>query len=141
MSGLWGSCCMTSPGPMWENWCLWWVRCIITSPFQYIVNRNIFLLYCFEKNNSSSDDKIQAPPGLWRCLWKSSLLLRGHRNLHTRLLFSILLFFLSPTSLLELIRDLERLSLNVHTHMLTLYMYFCVIINSIFPLMISCLLC
>lgn len=49
---------------------------------------------------------------------------QGRGNFYARLLFSTLLFYLSPASPLELIRDLERLSLHVHTHADTVYVFY-----------------
>lgn len=58
---------------------------------------------------------------------------QGRGNFYARFLFSTLLFYLSPASPLELIRDLERLSLCTHIHRrCTLYRYFHVISSSIF---------
>lgn len=48
-------------------------------------------------------------------LVKSPAPAQGRGNFYASLLFSTLLFYLSPASPLELIRDLERLSLNTHT--------------------------
>lgn len=49
---------------------------------------------------------------------------QGRGNFYARLLFSTLLVYLSPASPLELIRDLERLSLHVHTHADTVYVFY-----------------
>ena len=40
MSGPWGNCCTTSPGPTWENWCLWWVRFTFYTFLQHIAQRH-----------------------------------------------------------------------------------------------------
>lgn len=63
--GLWGSCCTTSPGPMWESWCLWWVSCVITPCFNTQPQETFSLCFGIFLNAYFSDDESHTPPGWW----------------------------------------------------------------------------
>lgn len=69
----------------------------------------------------SSDDETQSIPLAYGDVFESLALAQGRGNFYARLLFSTLLFYLNPASPLELIRDLGRLSLHMHTHTDTVY--------------------
>lgn len=100
MSGLWGSCCMTFPGPMWENWYLWWVSGVL-APFSTHSPKKHFPSF-FSFNAYFGDDEIQTPPGLW---WWTCWL--GSWKSLRKTFSSVLPSYLSRASPLELIRDLQ----------------------------------
>lgn len=129
-SGLWGNCCTTSPGPTWENWYLWWVRCTITpfsthSPEKHFSSVPCFVLFLFFFLMLIPAMTKPKHPLAYGDVYESLAPAQGCGNFYARLLFSTLLFYLSPASPLELIRDLERLSLHAHTHADTVYIFSC----------------